>query len=255
MRAGGLARSRTGQPAAAFARGGDAAELASALDDLVRRYELVPAQATQLGRLLETLAADAHAPTTVRDPLSASRQHLADSLVALEFPAVRAARTIADVGAGAGFPGLALAVALPAATVSLVESVARKCAFIGGAIERCTIANARVVCARVEEWGDGSEANDLVTARALAPPPVVIEYAAPLLRIGGALADWRGRRSADEEDGAQRAAAEVGLELVEIRHVQPFPDADRRHLHLYLKVRATPERFPRRSGMARKRPL
>ena len=248
MRAGGLLG--TG-----FAGRRDAAELASALDELVLRYGLAPVQASQLGCLLETLAADPHAPTTVRDPLSASRQHLADSLVALEVPAVRVARTIADIGAGAGFPGLALAVALPAADVALVETVARKCAFIGGAIERCTIANARVVRARVEEWREGSGANDLVTARALAPPPVVIEYAAPLLRIGGALADWRGRRSADEEDGAVRAAAEVGLELVEIRHVKPFAGADRRHLHLYLKVRATPERFPRRSGMARKRPL
>jgi 16S rRNA (guanine527-N7)-methyltransferase len=117
------------------------------------------------------------------------------------------------------------------------------------------VRNARVVCARAEEWEDGVSANDVVTARAVGSQPVVLEYAAPLLRLGGTVVDWRGRRDAAEERGAERAAEELGLALVGIERVQPFEAARDRHLHLYTKVRDTPERFPRRAGMARKRPL
>src|SRR5438309_2021143 len=79
--------------------------------------------------------------------------------------------------------------------------------------------------------------------------------AAPLLRAGGMLVDWRGRRVAAEELAAARAAEELGLARVGVERVQPSEDARDRNLHLYLKVRETPARFPRRAGMARKRPL
>ena len=102
---------------------------------------------------------------------------------------------------------------------------------------------------------EGRLANDVVLARALAPQPVVLEYAAPLLRLGGALVDWRARRDGHEEQAAATAARELGLELGEIRRVRPFAEATDRHLHVWVKTGATPERFPRRAGMARKRPL
>src|SRR5260370_1001444 len=75
--------------------------------------------------------------------------------------------------------------------------------------------------------------NDVVVARALAPQTVVLEYAAPLLRLGGSLVDWRGRRARPEEDAAARAAAELGLRRVEIRRVQPFAGARDHHLHVF----------------------
>jgi 16S rRNA (guanine527-N7)-methyltransferase len=111
------------------------------------------------------------------------------------------------------------------------------------------------VCARAEQWSAGLVANDVVTARAVAAQPVVLEYAAPLLRLGGVLVDWRGRRSSAEEAAARTAAAELGLELREIRRVTPFARAAHRHLHVFEKVAQTPPRFPRRAGIARKRPL
>ncbi len=98
------------------------------LVSLSERYGLPATAATHLNGLLDALATDPHAPTTVRSPDQAVDVHLADSLVALELPDVRSAVAIADMGAGAGFPGLPLAIALPAARVVLVESVARKCA-------------------------------------------------------------------------------------------------------------------------------
>lgn len=181
--------------------------------------------------------------------------HLADSLCALESSELRGAQTIADIGAGAGFPGLPLAVALPGSRVTLVDSQARKCTFVERVIGRAGIANASVVCARVEEWPEGIGAYDAALARALAPAAVVLEYAAPLLRLGGVLVDWRGRRDDAEEEAALAAADELGLERSAIRHVEPFARAHSHHLHLYRKARETPDRFPRRAGMARKRPL
>jgi 16S rRNA (guanine527-N7)-methyltransferase len=208
-----------------------------------------------LAAILTQLASVDRAPTSVRDPSTAVDVHLADSLAALDLAVMRDAAVVADIGAGAGFPGLPLAVALPALEIRLVESQARKCEFMTALCAAVGIVNARVVQTRVEDWGAGSEAHDAVLARALAPQPVVLEYAAPLLRLGGTLIDWRGRRKAEEEQAAAAAAAELGLERTEIIHVEPYPGAREHHLHLYRKVAATPGRFPRRAGIARKRPL
>jgi 16S rRNA (guanine527-N7)-methyltransferase len=221
----------------------------------LERYGLSAAQLAQLATVLAELGRDEHAPTTVREQERAANVHVADSLVALDFDLLRLAREVADIGAGAGFPGLALAVALPQAQFRLVESQRRKCEFIARTLDAARIANALVVCARAEQWSEGLVGNDAVLARALAPPPVVLEYAAPLLRVGGALLDWRGRREPAEEQAASRAAAELGLELREIRHVEPFAGARDRHVHVWQKTADTPERFPRRAGIARKRPL
>jgi 16S rRNA (guanine527-N7)-methyltransferase len=225
------------------------------LKHLGERYSLRDRQCEQLAALLRGLAADERAPTAVRDPSRAVDVHLADSLAALELDVLRAAKKIADLGTGAGFPGLVLAVALPESEVGLVEAQVRKCAFIEGLCVSTQIVNARVVRARAEEWVEGMVANDAVLARALGPQAVVVEYAAPLLRVGGTLVDWRGRRNHAEERAVERAAARLGLERVEIRHVEPYAGARDHHLHLYLKVRETPEGFPRRAGMAQKRPL
>jgi 16S rRNA (guanine527-N7)-methyltransferase len=225
------------------------------IDELIQRYGLPELAQRRLEELLDRVATDPIAPTTVTDPAGIMRDHLADSLVALELPQVRAARTIADLGSGAGFPGLPLAVALPRSQVWLVESNGRKCTFIVHAAEASDITNVQVVNARAEAWLDGMASCDLVVARALAPLAVVAEYAAPLLRVGGTLVAWRGRRDhADEESGA-RAAAELGLEPAPPMRVEPYPGALHRHLHPIAKVAETPARFPRRPGIARKRPL
>ncbi len=227
----------------------------SRVGELALRNGLAPSQRAQLERVLALLEADPHAPTTVRGAAEAVDVHIADSLAALEIDAVRAAAAVADLGTGAGFPGVALAVALPRASVNLIESQRRRCEFLHTLCGEAGVENARVVCARAEEWAEGTSANDLVTARALAPQPVVLEYAAPLLRAGGVVVDWRGRRRLQEERQAQAAAKELGLERVEVRAVAPFSASQGRHLHLYMKVRPTPGRFPRRPGIARKRPL
>ena len=207
--------------------------------------------------LLEALAAEPDPPTTVREPADAVDRHVADSLSGLELPKLRRSGRIADVGAGAGFPGLALALALPAASVDLIESVARKCAVIDRLAAAAGVENARAVAQRAEDWaaGEGGAAYDAVVARAVAPLAVLVEYAAPLLAPRGVLIAWKGSREEAEEAGGAAAAAQVGLEPRRVLAVVPFPGARERHLHVYEKTGPTPARFPRRAGVARRRPL
>ena len=218
---------------------------------LAASYGLTAPAPQQLEALLALLTEDQLAPTTI-DAAHALDDHLADSLVALELEPVRAATTIADLGSGAGLPGLPLAIALPEAEMHLVESSKRKCEFLDRAVRTCELGNVDVVHARIEEW---AASVDLVTARALAPLEVVVEYAAPLLRIGGTLIVWRGQREPDREAAAEKAAEIVGIAVGEIFAVRPYPAARNRHLHLMSKVMETPARFPRRPGIAMKRPL
>jgi 16S rRNA (guanine527-N7)-methyltransferase len=225
------------------------------LAELVARFGLDAGQELRLRALLGLLAEDEHAPTPIRASAEAVDAHVADSLTGLDAHVLRAARRIADLGAGAGFPGIPLAIALPEATVALVESSGRKCAFMGRALERTRTANAEIVNARAEDWTAGVGLNDVVTARALAPLAVLCEYAAPLLSVGGHLVAWKGRSDPDEERDATAAADQLGLELAGVQSVRPFGGARDRHLYVYVKVRDTPERFPRRPGIARKRPL
>jgi 16S rRNA (guanine527-N7)-methyltransferase len=92
-------------------------------------------------------------------------------------------------------------------------------------------------------------------ARALAPLPVLVEYAAPLLAPDGALVAWKGRLEPDEDADGRAAAAVLGMSAPEALPVQPFPEARDRYLYLSSKVSPTPSRYPRRPGIARKRPI
>lgn len=232
-----------------------AAVLDHRLSRLGERYRLPAPAVEQLALLAHRLMGDPLAPTSVRDPAKTIDDHLADSLVALELDAVRDATRAADVGSGAGLPGLPLAIARPDATFDLIESAGRKCLFIERAAHECGLANVNVIHARAEAWPEGLGRFDLVTVRAVASLAVVAEYAAPLLRMGGTAVAWRGRRDPEDEAAAAVACEQLGLEPADVLPVQPYPAAEHRHLHLMSKVADTPPRFPRRPGMAAKRPL
>ena len=219
--------------------------------------ELGPAQAAAMRRVLGLLAEERASVSSVTEPERAWNIHVADSLSGLVFPQLAAARRVADLGAGAGFPGLSLALAVPEMQVEMVESVGRKCDFMRRAIAAAQIGNARVVCARSEELarGEGREAYDAVACRAVGRLAQVAELASPLLREGGALVVWKGRRADDEEAELEAVGDQLATRLEEVRAVEPFPGSGRRHLYLVLKAGPTPERLPRRAGLARKRPL
>jgi 16S rRNA (guanine527-N7)-methyltransferase len=221
---------------------------------ILRRYDLPRAAADPLDALLDRLA-QPEAPTSVHDRRRAVDVHIADSLAGLEIEELRTAKLMADLGAGAGLPGLALAAVLPDTLVVLVEASRRKCDFLSSAIAAMGLENAEVVWARAEEWHDGIGRCDVACARALAALPVLCEYAAPLLREEGLLVAWKGSVSDAERTDAQAAATHLGLAPDEVRPVIPFDGSDRRALHVFRKVAPTPSRYPRRPGIATKRPL
>lgn len=178
---------------------------------------------------------------------------VADALAGAAQPEVAAARRLVDVGAGGGFPGLALAGALPALEVTLVESERRKCEWLREVSE--SFPNVRVVHARSEDLARREGATwQVSTARALAPAPSALELCAPLVSEGGHIVLWAGPRDGELEQRSASAAAQLGLDAPEIRPVAPFAGAHR-HLHVFGKSHPTPKRFPRRPGRATRRPL
>ena len=208
-----------------------------------------------LGVIVEALADD-RAPSTVREADSTWRVHIADSLSGLCFKELARARRIADLGSGAGFPGLPLAAVLREARVDLVESSGRKCEFIERVVASADLGRAHVVCERAETLagGEGREAYDAVTARALGRLSTIAELASPLLAEGGALVAWKGRRDVEEEAELARASQELAMTMIEVRPVGPYAGSRHRHLHLLQKTGPTPEGLPRRPGLAKKRP-
>lgn len=216
---------------------------------------LQPAQRHALRTVLDLLAVERASVSSVVDE-RAWRVHVTDSLTGLDVAELREATQIADVGAGAGFPGLALAVALPDAQVDLIESVGRKCDFMRRAVEVAGIANAAVLNARSEEVAaqEGREAYDAVTARAVGRLSTLAELASPLLKPNAVLVAWKGKRDEEEEQQLTNAAEELAMHPESILDVGARAGSKHRHLHIIRKSGPTPANLPRKPGLAKKRP-
>jgi 16S rRNA (guanine527-N7)-methyltransferase len=216
---------------------------------------LSPAQRRSLETVLALLAEERASVSSVVDQ-RAWKVHVEDSLTGLEVPELLEARRIADVGAGAGFPGLVLAVALPDAQVDLIESVGRKTAFITRAAEAAGIPNALAVTARAEDVarGESRETYDIVASRAVGRLSTLAELASPLLRENGLLVAWKGKRDPEEESQLQNASGALAMTPERILDVGHRAGSEHRHLHVIRKTAATPPNLPRKSGLAKKRP-
>lgn len=178
--------------------------------------------------------------TSIRDPAEARRVHVEDALAAADL---LGAGPVVDVGSGGGSPGIPLASARPDLEFHLLEATRKKCSFLR---EVATgFPNVEVVCARAEEHaaGSGRDFYGTAVARALAPPPVAAEWCLPLVAVGGTAILFVGPTA--DVGAVARAAAMLGSEEPEATD----------GLLLLRKVAPTPAGFPRRPGMARKRPL
>jgi len=218
----------------------------AALDDPQRR---------RLETVLRLLAEERASVSSVVDE-RAWQVHVADSLTGLEVEELDEARRIADVGAGAGFPGLALAVALPDAQIDLIESVGRKCEFMRHAAEAAEIGNVRVLNARSEDVaaGEGRESYDAVTARAVGRLSTLAELASPLLKPNGVLVAWKGKRDPEEEEQLINASEALAMAPEQVLAVGDRAGSQHRHLHVVRKTGPTPPNLPRNPGIAKKRP-
>jgi 16S rRNA (guanine527-N7)-methyltransferase len=220
---------------------------------------LADAQRRSLTTVLGLLAAERASVSSVIDD-RAWKVHVEDSLTGLDVPELRAARRIADLGSGAGFPGLVLAVALPRASIDMIESIGRKTTFIARAASEAGIGNAAAITARAEDVAreeppaGGRESYDVVTARAVGRLSTLAELASPLLKEGGVLVAWKGKRDEEEERQMDRASASLAMTPEQILDVGHRAGSKHRHLHVLRKSAPAPPDLPRKSGMAKKRP-
>jgi len=182
-------------------------------------------------------------------------RHYADSLMPLRHGLVPVDGLAIDVGSGAGFPGLPLAVARPGLQVTLLESKGKRCDFLKEAVKMLGLPNVRVLPGRAEDMAVPPEREryDLAFARAVAPLNVLAEYLLPFLRVGGLAMCWKGP-AVQEELAAGRAASHLlGGELGESRDIG-IPGRSSL-IQLIHKHNPTAEKYPRKAGTPEKSPL
>jgi 16S rRNA (guanine527-N7)-methyltransferase len=210
--------------------------------------------AQALAGVLKEMLTEPQNLSSVRTMDEAVWVHGVDSLGGLLLPEITGARDIVDLGSGGGFPGLALAAALPGVPVTLVESEGRKADWLTRAAAG-RFPNVRVVADRSETLARAERGiHHVATARALGALPVVMELAAPFLASDGVLVAWRGRPGAGVGPAERDAGEALGLVHDRDVPVAAIPDVSR-HFSVWRKVSPTPDRYPRRPGMAAKRPL
>jgi 16S rRNA (guanine527-N7)-methyltransferase len=222
--------------------------------------------AEQLGRLrayrdLLDVSSREFNLTSLRDAGLIERRHIVESLaygVLLQRNGLlEGSPRLIDIGTGAGLPGLPLRIVWPDIDLVLLESVGKKCRFLEGVVDRLGLARVEVVEGRSEDFGRDParrEAFDLVVARAVAPLPVLLEYALPLLRTGGHLAATKGSAAISEIDASAGALEALGGRLVDNAPFQP-PEGMALTVVIVEKTAPTPPQYPRRAGIPTKRPL
>jgi 16S rRNA (guanine527-N7)-methyltransferase len=195
--------------------------------------------------------------TRITSPAGIAVQHFADSLAALAAVDGQALR-LADVGSGAGLPGLALKIARPDWQVTLIESVGKKAHFLQHVVAELDLSAVHVLHMRAEEAGrlqDHRERFVLATGRAVADLRVLAEYGLPLLELGGHLVAYKGEEVGPELVAAEKALRELGGRYAtSLQYCLPGVNLARR-LVVIDKVAATPQRYPRRAGVPERRPL
>lgn len=198
--------------------------------------------------------------TALKEPLHIALGHFADSLAPMTLDLVFKAKNAraVDIGSGAGFPGLPLKIVNPGWHMTLLESVNKKCDFLRAVTGAMELNHVDVVAKRSEEVGQDKEFRetyDFAFARALSNLSTLIEYALPLLKLGGYLIAHRGRTAADEASRVNMALDELGGVIDNVHHYDIPEIGGSRALVVIRKVRPTSKHYPRRIGVAAKRPL
>lgn len=189
--------------------------------------------------------------TRITDPAEMLQRHIVDSLAFLPLIEPLSGNVI-DIGAGAGYPGIPLAIV--GVHMSLCESVKKKAAFLAEAVTSLGI-DTSVYAERAEELAlKAPHTYDAVIARALSSLPALVELAAPLLKMGGRLVALKGTPAIDEERDGLRAAELCGMRLASSDHYA-LPGGDSRSVYAYERIRRASLKLPRRSGMAQRHPL
>lgn len=190
--------------------------------------------------------------TGITDDVGVANLHLLDSLTVLACADLKG-KTLIDVGCGAGFPGVPLAIACPEAKVTLLDSLGKRMKWLETVLPTLGV-NAECVTARAEEAvADRRESYDFATSRAVARLNVLLELTAPYVKVGGAVLAMKGAMAEEELAEATSAIKKLGLKL---EKVQKFPIDGTNHVVLVLrKVSPTPKQYPRRFAKIKQSPL
>ena len=179
-------------------------------------------------------------------------KHFYDSLLAADGSLEG---TLADVGSGAGFPGVVLKIAFPQLKVILIEPINKRCVFLNSLIEKLELKDIEVVCARGEDWSmDHREVYDYVTARAVSNLNALIEVCGAMVKKGGSFICLRGKDGEEEIRSAAKAIETMGFRINDIRNEKLF-NGDARVISYFTKVRQTPIKYPRKYNIIKKNPL
>ena len=196
--------------------------------------------------------------TALTAPEDVAVKHIIDSLTAYDAALFDGARTLIDVGTGAGLPGIPLAVYAPHLTVTLLDALNKRVRFLTEVTAARGLPNVRCIHARAEEAARTAEhraAYDIVVSRAVARLPVLLEYTLPFVRVGGTLLALKGRAYAEEQKEARRAAEVLGGGRITARPVHLPGLDDVRAILTVTKERQTPAIYPRGGGAPARRPL
>lgn len=183
-------------------------------------------------------------------------KHISDSLKVMDFINFDGMNVI-DIGSGAGFPGLLLAIANPLANFTLIEADLKKSYFLHQVCSELVLSNVRVVRERAEVIGKDElfrERFDLCTSRAVAAMNIMLEYGIPLVQTGGYLLLWKGRNYQEEIDASQNAFRLLDAK-VENKFLYNLMEERDRAIVMVRKERKTSDKYPRRIGLPAKRPL
>lgn len=193
--------------------------------------------------------------TAITEPRDVAALHLLDSLALLPLAGLEHERLV-DVGCGAGFPGMPLAIARPSLEVTLLDSQRKRIDFLEEAREALGLENAVCIHGRAEEFaGEHRERFDAAVSRAVAALPVLCELCLPLVKVGGRMLAMKSANSEEEINGAKGAVKLLGGRVEWVKDYQ-IPGTDVIHRVVCVrKVSATPGKYPRRFALIKKQPL
>lgn len=190
--------------------------------------------------------------TAITDREEINEKHFYDSLVL--YPFVKDKKSICDVGSGAGFPGLALAIVLPDSEITLLEPTLKRCNFLVEVIDDLGLKNVVVVNQRAEDFSTKREFFDVVTARAVANLNLLSELCLPLVKVDGLFIAMKGSKGLEEVEEAFKAISVLGG-VVQSCERSLLSDDSLRYNVIVKKEKKSPAKYPRAYGAMKKRPL